>query len=163
MSSGPSYTYFNSEQCTTLDHCLLDSHATHMLYHAGSASPNQSDHLPVSANLHLISLSQPTINWKKATLDGSIMTYQQCVSTHLPTHQCDSSLVERSRLRNSIWCYSHPEHRRRGLWVAIICRRHACRGGYRSCVCLAPCFRHLCWRPHNTPSLILKLKAKRDT
>ena len=74
------------QDCTTLDH-------------------HPSDHLPISANLDFISLLQirsttpPKINWKKATLDSSIITYQQHVSTelsHLPIHQCDSSLAERS-------------------------------------------------------------------
>ena len=114
MSSGPSYTYFNSEHCTTVDNCFLDNHAaqcTTLDYHP----LNLSNHLPISANLDLISLSQirsttpSKINWKKATLKGPIMTYQQRGSTessHLPTHQCDSSPA---RPRNLIWCYSHPE------------------------------------------------------
>ena len=108
MSSGPSYTYFNSEHRTTVDYCLLDSNAAHMLQECTTLDHhplNLSDNLPISANLDLISLLQirsttpPKINWKKATLDSSIITYQQRVNTelsHFPTHQCDSCLAESS-------------------------------------------------------------------
>ena len=107
-SSGPSYTFFNGEHHTTVDYCLLDSHAAYVLQECTTLDHhplNLSDHLPVAAHLDLTSLTQnkpttpPKINWKRATLDGSITIYQQRVNTelsHFSTCCCDSSSAERS-------------------------------------------------------------------
>ena len=107
ISSGPSYTYFSGAHRTTVDYCLLDNHAAHILqgcvtldHHPLNTSPYQL----VSISPHSCKtnpLRNPKINWKRANLDGSIARYQQHVSTYfsdLLTHHnsCDLSMAEKS-------------------------------------------------------------------
>ena len=104
ISSGPSYTFFGGAQHTTVDYCLLDNHAAHILQECVTLDHhplNLSDHLPLSVCLDLTTLVQnkpprsPKTNWKRAISDGSIEGYQQQVSTYfsnLLTHHNFSDL-----------------------------------------------------------------------
>ena len=92
ISSGPAYTYFSGDHHTTVDYCLLDNHAAHILQQCSTSAHhtlNFSDHLPISTELNLIPLSlpeptnPPKTNWKRALREGSIVCYQQSVSSLL--------------------------------------------------------------------------------
>ena len=92
FSTGPSYTYFSKNHQTTVDYCLLDSSAAHLIHYCGTLeqhSLNLSDHLPLTIHLDLDILKEDPqdkeikLNWKKAISDGSISDYQCQVNSYL--------------------------------------------------------------------------------
>ena len=93
ISCSSSYTYFSGGHCTTVDYCLLDSHAACVLQECTTLDHhplNLSDHLPISIHLDLSSLMQPppvttqNINSKRAKSDGSVALFQRSLNTTLP-------------------------------------------------------------------------------
>ena len=108
ISCGSSYSYFSGGHYTTVDYCLLDSHAAYVLQGCTTLDHhplNLSDHLPISIHLDLSSLMQPppvttqNINWKRAKSDGSIALFQRSLNTTLPSHFAS---------RDLLWCCCHP-------------------------------------------------------
>ncbi len=92
LASGPSYTFFSGDKRTTVDYCLLDCGASHLVSDCSILDHhplNLSDHLPVtiSLELHAVGSSEGEhcghLDWKKGRADGSVNDYEACVRDQL--------------------------------------------------------------------------------
>ena len=97
-ASGPKYTYHSGTHYTTVDYCLLDCWAAHMVEGCGTIDHhplNLSDHLPVFAHLdiNLLTNSKATkqvkLNWKKGSTDGITDEYKSQLHDCISTLLCD--------------------------------------------------------------------------
>ena len=82
MACGPLYTYSNADIHTTVDYCIVDSAAAHLIDRCRVLDNHPldlSDHIPISVSLNkeLISCHRPTpqirLDWRKANTDGLII------------------------------------------------------------------------------------------
>ena len=93
LAKGPMYTFFCGNKTTTVDYCLIDCWAAHLVTGCEVLDHhplNLSDHLALTVNLdckpHLLNppeQAHPKLNWRKAILDGSIQEFQEYASSNL--------------------------------------------------------------------------------
>ena len=84
MSSGPLYTYFSGEICTTTDYIIMNARhaclATTCKTHDHHPL-NFSDHLPLSLTMSITPIASRNtqcslrLNWQEAATDGSVQVY----------------------------------------------------------------------------------------
>ena len=81
-TAGPNYTHLSGGRSTTVDNCLINCWAAHLVSSCEVLTKhglNLSDHLPIHIVLyyssdHLLPYTQsiPKLNWRKAVKDGSV-------------------------------------------------------------------------------------------
>ena len=87
ITQGPCYTYFLGKVRTTMDYFIIDATLASLITDSRVLKHdplNKSDHLPLSTTFSLSYVtansnnitSHTKVNWRKATKDGSLLTYQ---------------------------------------------------------------------------------------
>ena len=89
----PNYTYLSGGISTTMDYCLINCWAAHLVSSCEVITKhplNLSDHLPIQIVLycspdHLLpyTRSTPKLNWRKAVKDGSVLILQSFISSFI--------------------------------------------------------------------------------
>ena len=89
IATGPNYTYFSGQMVTTVDYILISSalaSSVNSCKTLAHAPLNVSDHLPISVTICAMYTqsircepSPSTINWSKASEDGSVEHYSRQV------------------------------------------------------------------------------------